>query len=212
MTTTTLTASRPSLVRRGQRLTWLTLGYNALEAVIAIGAGIVAGSIALEGFGVDSVIEVSASAAALWRLSLDVDPDRRARAERLTHRLIGASFLALAAFVTWQAAATILTRSAPDESLVGIGLAALSLIVMPLLARAKRRVGNQLQSDAIVAESKQTSLCAWLSAILLGGLLLNATLGWWWADPVSAIAMVPIIVREGVDGLRNKPCCDHCDT
>jgi len=136
--------------------------------------------------------------------------DRRAGAERLTHRLIGASFLALAAFVTWQAATTILTRSAPDESQVGIALAALSLIVMPLLARAKRRAGNQLQSDAIVAESKQTSLCAWLSAILLGGLLRNATLGWWWADPVSAIAMVPIIVREGVDGLRNKPCCDHC--
>ncbi|MDH4132623.1 MAG: cation transporter [Gemmatimonadota bacterium] len=205
-------ASRQMLVRRGQRLTWLTLGYNSLESVIALVAGVVAGSIALKGFGVDSVIEVSASAAALWRLSLDADPARRARAERLTHRLIGASFLGLAAFVTWQAADTILTRSAPDESPVGIALAALSLIVMPLLARAKRRIGNQLRSDAIVAESKQTSLCAWLSAILLGGLLLNATLGWWWADPVAAIAMVPIIVQEGVDGLRNKPCCDHCDT
>ena len=212
MTTVPLAPSRISLVRRGQRLTWLTLGYNSLEAVIALVAGIVAGSIALEGFGVDSVIEVSASAAALWRLHLDVDPIRRARAERVTHRIIGASFLGLAGFVTWQAAATILTRSEPDESPVGIVLASLSLIVMPLLARSKRRIGNQLRSDAIVAESKQTSLCAWLSAILLGGLLLNATLGWWWADPVAAIAMVPIIVREGLDGLRNKPCCDHCAT
>jgi divalent metal cation (Fe/Co/Zn/Cd) transporter len=210
MTTTQLGTSRTSIVRRGQSLTWLTLGYNCLEAVVALAAGFAAGSIALEGFGVDSVIEVSASVAALWRLHHDVDPVHRERAERLAHRLVGVSFLALAAFVSWEAAAALVTRSAPEGSPVGIALAALSLVVMPLLAQAKRRVGNQLQSDAIVAESRQTSLCAWLSAILLGGLLLNALRGWWWADPAAALAMVPIIVREGVDGLRNKPCCDHC--
>jgi len=212
MTSSQPTASRPAIVRRGQWLTWLTLGYNCLEAVVALAAGFAAGSIALEGFGVDSVIEVSASSAALWRLHHDVDLVRRERAERLAHRLVGLSFIALAAYVTWQAVAALLTGSAPEESPVGIALAALSLVVMPLLARAKRRVGNQLRSDAIVAESKQTSLCAWLSAILLGGLLLNALLGWWWADPLAALAMVPIIAREGVDGLRNRPCCDHCAT
>ncbi|TFG50663.1 MAG: hypothetical protein E4H38_03170 [Gemmatimonadales bacterium] len=212
MTTTQLGTSRTSIVRRGQWLTWLTLVYNCLEAVVALAAGFAAGSVALEGFGVDSVIEVSASVAALWRLHHDVDPDHRERAERLAHRLVGISFLALAAYVSWQAAAALLTSSAPEGSPVGIALAALSLVVMPLLARAKRRVGNQLRSDALVAESKQTSLCAWLSAILLAGLLLNALLGWWWADPVAALAIVPIIVREGVDGLRNKPCCDHCAT
>jgi len=212
MTETTMSASRVVVVRRGQRLTWLTLGYNCLEAVVALAAGFAAGSIALEGFGVDSVIEVSASVAALWRLHHDLDPARRERAERLAHRLVGLSFLALAGYVAWQAVEALFTLAAPAESPVGIALAALSLLVMPLLARAKRRVGNQLRSDAIVAESKQTSLCAWLSAILLGGLLLNALLGWWWADPVAALAMVPIIVREGVDGLRNRPCCDHCTT
>lgn len=212
MTETTASVSRTAIVRRGQWLTWLTLGYNCLEAVVALAAGFAAGSIALEGFGVDSVIEVSAAVAALWRLHRDVEPDHRERAERLAHRLVGLSFLALAACVTWQALAALLTRSAPAESHVGIVLAALSLVVMPLLARAKRRVGNQLRSDALVAESKQTSLCAWLSAILLGGLLLNALLGWWWADPVAALSMVPIIVREGLDGLRNRPCCDHCLT
>lgn len=210
MTTTKASGSRAAIVRRGQGLTWLTLGYNCLEAVIALAAGFAAGSIALEGFGVDSVIEVSASVAALWRLHHDMDVVHRERAERLAHRLVGLSFLALAAYVTWQALTALLTRSEPAESPVGIALAALSLVVMPLLARAKRRVGNQLRSDALVAESKQTSLCAWLSAILLGGLLLNALLGWWWADPLAALAMVPIIVREGVDGLRNRPCCDHC--
>jgi cation diffusion facilitator family transporter len=212
MTTTSASVSRTSIVRRGQWLTWLTLGYNCLEALIALAAGFAAGSIALEGFGVDSVIEVSAAVAALWRLRHDVDPAHRERAEQLAHRLVGLSFLALAAYVTWQAITALLSRSAPAESPVGIALAALSLVVMPLLARAKRRVGNQLRSDAIVAESKQTSLCAWLSAILLGGLLLNALLGWWWADPLAALAMVPIIVREGVDGLRNRPCCDRCAT
>lgn len=201
---------RATLVRQGLRLTWLTLGYNSLEAVIALAAGVAAGSIALEGFGVDSVIEVSASAAAIWRLHLDRDQARRARAERLAHRLVGASFIGLAAIVTWKAAETLVSRSAPAESPVGIALALLSLIVMPLLARAKRRVGNQLGSSAVVAESKQTSLCAWLSAILLGGLVLNAALGWWWADPAAALVMVPIMVREGRDGLRGKACCDHC--
>lgn len=203
-------ADRIALVRRGLSLTWLTLGYNSLEAVLALLFGVLAGSIALEGFGFDSLIEVSASVAALWRLYADVDPARRANAERRTHQIIGVLFLALAIYVSWQAATTLLTRTPPSESLPGILLAAASLIVMPVLARAKRQVAHALSSSALRAEAAQTSLCAWLSAILLGGLALNALLGWWWADPIAALAMVPVMLKEGREGLRGEACCDDC--
>ncbi|HEX5632134.1 MAG TPA: cation transporter, partial [Gemmatimonadales bacterium] len=173
----------------------------------ALAAGIVAGSIALTGFGVDSVIELSAGLAALWRLHADADAARRERAERLTHRLVGAAFLALAAYVTWEAVGALAARRAPEESVTGMVLAALSLVVMPLLARAKRRVAQGLASRALAAEAMQTDVCAWLSAILLGGLALNAVLGWWWADPIAALAMVPLLVREGVEGMRGEASC-----
>ena len=203
-------ADRTALVRRGLSLTWLTLGYNSLEAVLALLFGALAGSIALEGFGFDSLIEVSASVAALSRLHADVDPSRRAQAERRTHQIIGVSFLALAVYVSWQAAATLLTRTPPSESLPGMLLAVLSLIVMPVLARAKRQVAQALSSGALRAEAAQTSLCAWLSAILLGGLALNALLGWWWADPIAALAMVPVMLKEGREGLRGEACHEDC--
>lgn len=203
-------ADRTALVRRGLSLTWLTLGYNTLEAILALLFGALAGSIALEGFGFDSLIEVSASFAALSRLHADVDPSRRARVERRTHQIIGVSFLALAVYVSWQAAATLLTRTPPSESVPGILLAGLSLIVMPVLARAKRQVAQALSSGALRAEAAQTSLCAWLSAILLGGLALHALLGWWWADPIAALAMVPMMLKEGREGLRGEACHDDC--
>ncbi|HEY0994834.1 MAG TPA: cation transporter [Gemmatimonadaceae bacterium] len=204
---------RAQLVRRGQRLSWLTLGYNLLEGVIGIGAGILAGSIALVGFGVDSVIELAASVAALWRLRADRDPGRREHAERTTLRIVGSLFLALAAYVAWDAAGALNRREAPEESMPGIILAAASLLVMPVLARAKRRVAAALGSRALHSESRQTQLCTYLSAILLGGLLLNAAIGWWWADPVAALVMVPIIAREGIEGLRgHDPCGDACST
>jgi divalent metal cation (Fe/Co/Zn/Cd) transporter len=205
-----MTVPRVALVRRGLRLNYATLGYNSLEGLIAIGAGLAAGSIALVGFGLDSLIEVSASVAALWRLYSDRDEDRRIRAERITLRIIGALFLALAAYVAADAGQALYTGSAPEESVVGIVLAAVSLGVMPLLARAKRRVALGMGSGALVAEAQQTVFCTYLSAILLVGLVLNAVLGWWWADPAAAIAMVPIIAKEGIDGLRGRSACGDC--
>jgi divalent metal cation (Fe/Co/Zn/Cd) transporter len=201
---------RESLVRRGQRLSWLTLGYNSLEGFVAIGAGLLAGSVALVGFGFDSAIELAASAAALWRLNADVDPVERERVEHLTLRAVGVLFLALALYVTLDAVKALLKQEAPDESTVGIVLAAASLVVMPLLARAKRKVAIALGSRALRAESQQTQLCTYLSAILLGGLTLNAFFGWWWADPAAALVMVPIIGKEGFEALRGHDCCDDC--
>jgi divalent metal cation (Fe/Co/Zn/Cd) transporter len=157
-----------------------------------------------------SASTVSASAAALWRLYSDRDAVRRARAERLTIRVIGALFLALAGYVALDAIHTLTARAAPDTSVVGIVLATLSLGVMPLLARAKRRVAFALRSAALAAEATQTAFCTYLSAILLAGLLLNLTIGWWWADPVAALVMVPFIAKEGVDGLRGRSACGDC--
>lgn len=202
---------REDLVRRGQRLSWLTLGYNTVEGFIAIGAGLLAGSVALVGFGFDSAIELVASAAALWRLNADVNPIERERAEALTLRVVGVLFLALALYVTLDAANALLKQKAPDESTVGIVLAAASLVVMPLLARAKRKVAIALGSRALQSEAQQTQLCTYLSAILLGGLTLNAFFGWWWADPAAALVMVPIIGKEGVEALRGHDSCnDEC--
>jgi divalent metal cation (Fe/Co/Zn/Cd) transporter len=205
-----MTASRLVLVRRGLLLNYATLGYNCLEGLIAIGAGLAAGSIALVGFGLDSLIEVSASLVALWRLFSDPDAARRERSERVALRIIGLLFLALAAYVAADAGRTLLERAAPEESVVGIVLAIFSLAVMPLLARAKRRVAFAMGSGALAAEARQTAFCTYLSAILLVGLLLNATVGWWWADPVAALVMVPIIAKEGLEGIRGHSACGDC--
>jgi divalent metal cation (Fe/Co/Zn/Cd) transporter len=201
------TVPRAALARRGMRLAWLTIGWNSLEAVIALGAGAIAGSVALTGFGVDSLIELAAGGAAIWRLHHDAEPAARARAELLTRRVVGAAFLGLALYVTWEAVETLRTRHMPEASPTGMALAALSLVVMPVLARAKRRVATGLSSRALAAEAMQTDVCAWLSAILLGGLALRALFGWWWADPVAALAMVPLLVREGVEGVRGRETC-----
>jgi divalent metal cation (Fe/Co/Zn/Cd) transporter len=203
--------SRPALVRRGLALNWLTIGYNVVEAVVAIGAGVVSGSVALLGFGLDSVIEVTASGAAQWRLRADLDPVRRAHAERITLRIIGWSFLALGTYVVIDSAATLLQHEPPERSVVGLVLLALSAVVMPVLARAKRRVAREMSSRALDAEATQTSLCAYLSVIALAGVALNAWFGWWWADPAAALAMVPIIAKEGIDGARGEAhCADDC--
>lgn len=206
----TSAASRLALVRRGRWLSWATLAYNSLEGLIALLAGVAAGSIALVGFGADSLIELAASALALWRLGADLDEARRERVERLSHRGVGVLFLALAAYVTYESVTSLARSESPESSPVGIVLAAVSLVVMPALARAKRRVAVGLSSRALDAEATQTSLCAWLSAILLGGLALNAIAGWWWADPVAGLAMVPIIAREGIEGVRGEEHCDDC--
>lgn len=201
-------AGREAVVQRGRHLEYFSIGWNCLEGIVAVLAGAFAGSISLVGFGVDSFIEVTSGATLLWRLSRDAEVHRRERMEKLTLRIVGVCFLALAAYVGYEAVSTLAGRRAPEHSLSGIILACVSLIVMPLLSRAKRRAAASLKSAALHADAKQTAFCTYLSAILLGGLLLNATLNWWWADPVAAIVMAPIIAKEGVDGLRGYTCCD----
>ncbi|HXH68937.1 MAG TPA: cation transporter [Pyrinomonadaceae bacterium] len=191
------------MLRRGRNLEYLTIGWNSLEAIIAVSAGLIAGSIALVGFGFDSVIESLSGAFVLWRL---LAGEHR---EQLVLRLVGASFLVLAVYVAIDAIVSLVRQERPEESYVGIGLAAASLIVMPLLARAKRRVAASLNSRAMHADSRQTYICAYLSAILLGGLGLNALFGWWWADAIAALVMIPIIAKEGIEALQGKTCCDN---
>jgi divalent metal cation (Fe/Co/Zn/Cd) transporter len=201
-------APRAADVRRGRRLEYFTVAWNSLEAVVAIGAGLFAGSVALVGFGVDSVIETSSGAVLLWRLR---DGERGEAREAVALRLVGVSFLLLAAYVAYGAVRSLLMREPPEASYAGIAIAALSLVVMPLLARAKRRVAAQLGSRAMRADARQTDLCAYLSAILLAGLAVNALFGLWWADPAAALLMTPIIAREGVRALRGEACCDAGD-
>jgi divalent metal cation (Fe/Co/Zn/Cd) transporter len=205
--TDALTGSRPALVRRGLWLNYLTIAYNTIEALVSLAAGIAAGSVALVGFGVDSGIEVTASVAAQWRLRADLELRRRERVEYVSRRIIGASFLALAAYVAYDSIATLWEREAPEASTVGVVILVLSVLVMPLLARAKQRVALALQSRALEADARQTSLCAYLSVVALAGVGLNALFGWWWADPVAALVMVPIIAREGVEGTWGEKEC-----
>lgn len=207
----TADASRAELIRRGRQLEYFTIGYNSLEGVVAVAAGLMAGSIALVGFGFDSLIEVTSGAALLWRLHVDLDEVRRERAEAISLRIVGVCFVVLALYVSYDSVKSLIRREAPEESLVGIVLAAVSLIIMPLLVRAKRKVARGIKSSALMADSKQTELCTYLSAILLGGLLLNALRGWWWADPLAALIMVPIILKEGIEALRGETCCDEGD-
>ena len=201
---------RAGLVRRGQLLSRVSLAYNSLEGILSIVVGAMAGSVSLVGFGADSVIEVSSSVAALWRLRADADPVRRARVETVTSRIIGLSFLALAVYIVVDAGRALYLHEPPERTIVGIVIAAASVLVMPILARAKRRIGVTLGSRALTADAMQTSLCTWLSAIVLIGLGLNALFGWWWADPIAALCMTPIIAKEGVEGLRGEDSCDDC--
>ena len=190
---------------RAVRLAWATIVWNVVEAVVAIAAGTAASSIALIGFGLDSTVEVMSSVVIVWQFrGLAEDRERRAL------KLIAMSFFALAAYVGVQAIIDLLRRSEPKSSTVGIGLAIASLIVMPMLARAKRRNGNAMGSATVVADSNQTKLCAYLSAILLAGLILNATAGWWWADPLAALAIAALAVNEGREAWRGESCDDCC--
>jgi len=190
-------------INRGRRLEYLTLGWNVGEAAVAIGAGMFAGSTALLGFGIDSLIESLSGSVLLWRLSHGEQGERR---EQMARRLVGISLLILAAYVAFEALESLVKKEPPAASYVGIGLAVLSVIVMPLLARAKRKVAANLNSRAMHADSKQTDVCAYLSAILLIGLGANALFGWWWTDPVAALAMVPIIGKEGIGAMRGETC------
>jgi divalent metal cation (Fe/Co/Zn/Cd) transporter len=199
---------RADTARLGERLQYATILWNSAECVVALVAGFLAGSIALVGFGFDSAIEVTSSVAAVWRLRSDRNEAVREAAERRTLRIIGACFLALAVYVGYGAARDLFTGEPPARSLPGIIIAALSLVVMPLLVRAKRRVAMKLRSGALEAEARQTRVCALLSAILLLGLGANAAFGWWWADPIAALAMLPFIAWEGWQAISGKTCCD----
>ena len=201
-----VSADRSRAAARGRRLQYLTIAWNSAEFVVAIVAGLLARSVALVGFGVDSAIEVAASVAALWRLRRDQDEAQREAAERRALRVIGACFLLLTVYVLYDGVTTLAEHRAPEHSTAGIVLAALSLVVMPALAHFKRRVAIRLGSGALEAETRQTEICAWLSAILLAGLGLNAWLGWWWADPVAALLMMPFIAKEGLEAIRGRTC------
>jgi cation diffusion facilitator family transporter len=195
-------SARAALLRRGVVLEGLTVGYNALEGLIAIVAGLAAGSVALTGFGVDSVIEVTSGVLLWWRLraelgSAPLGPAVEARAARWA----GILLLALAVYLVVEAARRLFSQDRPGETALGIGLTAVSLIVMPLLARAKLRAARALGSRALRADAHETIVCAWLSLTTLCGLALNAAFGWWWADPLAALAMVPLVVREGLEAV-----------
>lgn len=208
--TTLVVGTRDRLVRRGRALAWVTVGWNSIEGVAAIASGIAASSIALVGFGVDSYVEVFAGSVILWRLAQERQGAHiSARAERRAVQLIAATFLLLAVGVGTESVRRLLVGTAPDESLLGIGIAVASLVVMPLLARAKRRVGVELGSRAVQADATETVLCVWLSATLLVGLAANALFGWWWADPLAALGVVYIAAREGV-GLWRRDQVDDC--
>ena len=206
--TETLTASEAGsrhagLVRRARLLAWATVAWNVVEAVVAIATGRDAGSIALIGFGLDSTIEVASAAVIIWQFK-GLSDAREARALKL----IGASFFALSAFVAVQAAASLVSQDQPRSSTIGIGLAVLSLIVMPTLAVAKSRTGTALGSVTVSADSRQTWLCSGLSAVLLIGLGLNATVGWWWADPIAGLVIAGLALREGREAWNGDTCCD----
>lgn len=191
--------------RTALALAWATIAWNCLEAVVAIASGAEAGSIALVGFGLNSIVEVGSAVVVVWQFSgADVEREQRAL------KLIAGSFFVFAAYVAGQAVWDLVARSEPEESVPGIVLAALSLVVMPLLAVAKRRVGRRMSSRTVVADSAQTMLCSYLSAILLVGLLANATLGVWWADPIAALVIAGFAVREGREAWRGDACCDGC--
>lgn len=195
--------ARAAYGRRAQLLAGASVAYNLIEAIIAITAGVVAGSVALIGFGLDSVVEVSSGLIILWQFR-HVLPESR---EQTALRLMALSFFGLAAYVAFESGRALLTGAAADSSTVGIALAGVSLTVMPFLSWAQRRTGRALGSNAVVADSTQTLLCTYMSAVLLVGLLLNATLGWWWADPVAGLAIAAIAVREGRQAWRGEGCC-----
>ena len=202
---------REGLVRRGRMLAWFTIVWNAIEGVAGIAAGIAAGSIALIGFGVDSYVEVFAGSVIIWRLSKERHGEAVSEAaEQRAVRLIALTFLFLAVGVGVESIRRLASGERPDESWFGIGLAVVSLMVMPLLARAKRRVGERLGSRAVTADATETMLCVWLSAILLVGLGANAVFGWWWADPLAALGVVYVAAREGIEHWRAEELDDCC--
>ncbi len=201
--------SREALVRRAVRLEYLTVGWTVVEGIVAVGAGLAAGSVALLGFGIDSFVETASGLVLLWRFRAERgarDPEAIERLEHRALRLVGATLFLLAAWVAFDASRTLWERERPDPSAVGIALTSVSIVTMRWLARAKRRTAALLGSRALEADAFQTTACFWLSVVTLGGIALNAAFGWWWADPVAAFAMVPLILKEGREAWRGEEC------
>jgi divalent metal cation (Fe/Co/Zn/Cd) transporter len=195
---------RVALHRRAVRLEYFTIGWNVIEAVVAIGAGVIAGSVALVGFGVDSGIEVISAVGLLWRLKRagpDADVAEEQEAERRALFIVALTFFLLAAYIAYEGIGALVSREEPETSPVGLVLSAVSLAIMPVLAYAKQRTGDQMDSRALVADSIETWVCSYLSLSLLAGVGLHALFGWWWADPVGALAMLPVIVWQGWETL-----------
>src|SRR5467141_4376829 len=201
---------RTTLVRHGRRLEYFTIVWNAIEGLVAVVTGLIAGSISLVGFGIDSFIEVTSGSVLLWRMSVDANVRERERNEKRALKVVGICFLGLAAYIAYESATDLWSKRPSEQSIPGIILACVSVVVMPLLSRAKRRVGHALGSAAMNADARQTEFCNYLSAILLVGLLLNALFGLWWADPLAGLIMVPTIAKEGIDGLQGRTCADAC--
>src|SRR4051794_21160185 len=199
---------RSALVHRAKLLAWLGLGWHGIEAAVAVLAGVAAGSVALVGFGADSLIEASAGFALLWRFG--GGRANSAAAELRAQKVIGASFYVLAAYIAVEATSSLVGGSKPDVSWVGIGLSVVTLATMPALAIAKSRVADQLGSSATKSEARQNMVCAYLSGALLVGLLANALFGAWWADPITALVIAGVAVREGREAWRGESCCDCC--
>lgn len=201
--------SRAASIISGKHLEYFTIVWHLLEGTISLVAGIFSGSLSLMGFGVDSLIELGSGVAVLWRMAVDHKIEYRERNEQFTLKVIGSLFIALAAYLIFESVLRVVERKAPQQSIPGIVIAVLSLIVMPLLSRAKRIVAAQLHSPAMNADARQADFCAYLSAILLTGLLLNLAFGWWWADPLAALVMAVIIGNEGINTSLGKDCCNE---
>ncbi len=200
-------SDRDDLVRRGKRLEYFTIAWMSIEALASIAAGLIAGSISLIGFGFDSFIEIVSGAAVLWRLRRDFDEARREHGEKLAVRAVGSCFLALAGYVLYSSILSLVNHQLPKASVLGIVITSASLVAMPMLRRAKDRIGVKLESEAMRADAKQAAFCAYLSGITLAGLVLNALFGIWWTDPVAALAMSLLIAREGAQAIQGKACC-----
>lgn len=200
----TTAARREELHRRGVRLEWFTVAWNVVEGVVAIGAGLLTGSVSLIGFGADSFIEVISALVLLWRLRKagpNASAEARGEAERRALYLVAATFFLLSAYIAYEAVGALLSGQGPEDSTVGLVLSVISLLVMPALAYGKQRTGREMGSEALKADAAETWVCSYLSLALLVGVGLNAAFGWWWADPVGALAMLPVILWQGFETL-----------
>jgi divalent metal cation (Fe/Co/Zn/Cd) transporter len=191
-------------ISRGRKLEYFTIAWNSIEALVAVVAGALAGSVSMIGFGADSLIEVVSGSALLWRMAVVQENPKRKRRERIALKIVSSCFIALAIYISFESITTLVHKKKPESSLIGIVIACLSLIIMPFLSHLKRKVAKQIDSVAMQADARQTQFSLYLSIILLAGLVANATLGWWWADPLCALAMVPLIAKEGFDNLMAK--------